>query len=214
MMQNLFSPDSVFMRVMSRIGDLLLLNLLFLLTCIPLITVGAAVTAMYSVTFRFDTDSEASVIRSYLRAFRADWKQSTVIWLVVLLCGGSSCFNMLLFSRLPGIFSFASVLFALLLVLVLLTAGFVFPLLSQFDNPVMVTLKNAFALSLGFLPRAVLIAVVNLLPLIVFLADVYVFFQTAFIWAAIFFAAAAYLNTLLLKPVLARFLEERKLDKC
>ena len=84
-MQNLFSPDSVFMRAMSRIGDLMLLNLLFLLTCVPIVTVGAAVTAMYSVTFRFDTDSEASVIRSYFRAFRADWKQSTAIWLIILL---------------------------------------------------------------------------------------------------------------------------------
>lgn len=213
-MQNLFSPDSVFMRAMSRIGDLMLLNLLFLLTCIPIVTVGAAVTAMYSVTFRFDTDSEGSVIKSFLRAFRADWNQATAIWVIVLLCGDSSCFNMLLLSRLPGIFSFVSVLFALLLVLVLLTAGFVFPLLSQFDNPVMVTLKNAFALSLGFLPRSVLIAVVNLFPLIVLLADVYVFFQTAFIWSAIFFAAAAYLNTQILKPVLGRFLEERKLDEC
>lgn len=207
-MKNLFSPDSVFMRAMSRIGDLMLLNLLFLLTCIPILTVGAAVSAMYSVTFRFDTDREASVIRIYLRAFRSDWKQATAIWLIVLLCTGSSCFNMFLFSRLPGIFSFASVLFALLLMLVLLTAGFVFPLLSLFDNPIMVTLKNAFALSLGFLPRAVLIAVVNLLPLIVFLVDVYVFFQTAFLWAAIYFAAAAYLNTLLLKPVWAVFLSE------
>ena len=213
-MQNLFSPDSLFMRAMSRVGDLLLLNLIFLLTCVPIVTIGAAVAAMYTVTFRFDTEKESSLIKSYFQAFRADWKQATAMWLVLLLCGGSACFNVFLFYSLSGTFHYAAILFALLLVLVVLTAGYAFPLLSQFQNSTMTTLKNAFALSLGFLPRSVLIAVLNLFPLIVFLADMYLFFQTAFIWIALYFAAASYLNSLLLKPVLGRFLDERKMQEC
>ena len=54
----LFSPDSKFMRAMSRLGDLLLLNLVFLLCCLPLVTVGAAQTALYTVCFRLIRDQE------------------------------------------------------------------------------------------------------------------------------------------------------------
>lgn len=205
-MQKLFSPDSVFMRAMSRIGDLLLLNFFFLLTSIPIFTIGAAVTALYTVCFRFDTDKESGIVGSYFRAFRANWKQTTAVWCIFLLCGGSACFNAILFSRMPGAFRFLSVLFVLLLALALLAAGYAFPLLSQFENRVVITLKNALALSLGYLPRSMAILFLNLLPLIVFLADVYLFFQTAFIWAAIYFAAAAYLNSRLLKPILERYL--------
>lgn len=205
-MQKLFSPDSVFMRAMSRIGDLLLMNFYFLLTSIPIVTIGAATTALYTVSFRFDTDKETGITGSYFRAFWANWKQATAIWCIFLLCGGSACFNVFLFSRMPGVFRYMSILFALLLALALLAAGYAFPLLSQFENRVVLTLKNAFALSLGYLPRSILILLLNLLPFIVFLADVYLFFQTAFIWAAIYFAAAAYLNSRLLKPILERYL--------
>lgn len=205
-MQKLFSPDSLFMRAMSRIGDLMLLNFCFLLTSIPIVTIGAAATALYTVTFRFDTEKEAGAVSSYFKAFRANWKQATAVWLLLLLCGGSACANVFLFFSMSGVFRCAAIVFALLSALALLTAGYAFPLLSQFDNRVAVTLKNAFALSLGYLPRSVLIALLNLLPLIVFLTDVYLFFQTAFIWAAIYFAVAAYLNSRLLKPVLERYL--------
>ena len=57
-MSSLFSPDSLFYRTMSRVADLMLLNLCFLFTSIPIITIGASYTAMYTVIFRFDTDRE------------------------------------------------------------------------------------------------------------------------------------------------------------
>ena len=206
-MDKLFSPDSLFMRIMGRVGDLLLLNFFFLLTSIPIITIGASATALYTVIFRFDTEKEESIVASYFRAFCTNWKSATAVWLVLLLCGGSACFNAFLFYSMPGAFRCLSILFALLLALALLTAGYAFPLLSQFENRVLDTLKNAFALSLGYLPRSLLILLLNLFPLIVFLSDIYLFFQTAFVWVAIYFAAAAYGITLLLKPVMERYLK-------
>ncbi|MCI6435817.1 MAG: YesL family protein, partial [Clostridiales bacterium] len=65
-----FSPDSKFMQAMARIADLVILNLLFLVSCIPLVTIGAASAALYTVCFRFGTDREQGVCRSYFRAFR------------------------------------------------------------------------------------------------------------------------------------------------
>lgn len=207
-MQALFSPDSKFMRAMSRIGDLLLLNFFFLITSIPIITIGASATALYTVCFRFGTDREEGLIRSYFRAFGDNFKQGSVLWLIVLLCGSTSAINTYAFYSMAGPIRYAFLLFALLFVLVLLIAGCLFPLLSQFSNDNRSTFRNALILSLGYLPRSVLIAALNVFPFVWMLLDFYTFLQAGFIWAALYFSTAAYANTLLLKKVFAPYMTE------
>lgn len=207
-MQVLFSPNSKFMRAMSRIGDLLLLNFFFLLTCIPIITIGASITALYTVCFRFGTDREEGVIRSYFRAFRDNFRQGCVLWLIVLLCGATSAINTYVFYAMVSPIRYAFILFALLFVLVLLISGYIFPLLSQFSNGNHSTIRNALILSLGYLPRSVLIAVLNVFPFVLMLLDFYTFLQAGFIWVALYFSTAAYANTFLLKKVFAPYLTE------
>ncbi|MDO5152306.1 MAG: YesL family protein [Eubacteriales bacterium] len=211
-MQGLFSPDSKFMRAMSRIGDLLLLNVLYLLTCVPVFTIGAANTALYTVCFRFGTDREEGVIRSYFRAFRDNFKQGTVLWLIVLLCGATACLNTYVFYVMPGAIRYAFVVCAILFLLVLLIAGYIFPLLSQFNNDNKSTLRNALILSIGYLPRSVLVTALNVFPFALMLLDFYSFLQAGFFWVALYFAAAAYGNTFLLRKVFAPYLkgEENK----
>ena len=68
-MQFFFSPDSKIMQFFSRLTDLILLNVVFLLTCIPVFTIGAANAALYRVCFRMDTDKEEPLFRSYFRSF-------------------------------------------------------------------------------------------------------------------------------------------------
>lgn len=209
-MHALFSPDSKFMEAMSRIGDLLLLNFFFLLSCVPIVTAGAACTALYTVCFRFGTDRERGVVRSYFRAFRDNWKQATALWLILLACGCAACLNAYLFFCLPGVIRYAFILFLILFALVLLMGSWVFPLLSQFQNGSLATLKNALILSLGCLPRTILITALNIFPFVLLLADLYVFLQAAFIWVALYFAAAAFLSSYLMKKVFAPYMEEKE----
>lgn len=207
-MQALFSPDSKFMRGMSRLADLVTLNLLFLLTSIPVFTIGAAQTALYTVCFRFGTEREGGVFRSYFRAFRDNFKQATVLWLFLLLFGAAACVNILLFYSLDGIWHYAFLPFLFALVLVVLMAGYTFPLLSQFDNSCRSTLKNALIMGVAYFPRSVVVTAFNLLPAILFLLNVYVFFQSGFLWVFLYFSAAAYLSSFVLKPVFAPYISE------
>ena len=196
------------MQAMSRIGDLLILNFFFLLTCVPIVTIGAASTALYTVCFRFGTDREAGVIKSYFRAFRENFRQATVLWLIILLCGCTAGINIFLFYSMSGAVRYLFILFVVLLVLVLLIGAYVFPLLSQFSNDNPSTLKNALILSLGYLPRSVVIAGLNVFPFALMVLNFYTFLQAAFLWAALYFSAAAYLNTVLLQKVFAPYLNE------
>lgn len=202
----LFSPDSKFMQAMGRIGDLAVLNLLFLVSCIPLITVGAASAALYTVCFRMGTDREQGLVRSYFQAFRENFKQGTIVWLVLALFLAAGVLNTLLFYALEGMLHFLFLLTAVLLVLAVLMFSYAFPLMSQFSNDTRSTLKNSLFLSLGYLPRSLLVAALNVFPLMLALLDLYLFLHVGFLWIFLYFSSAAYLNSLLLKKVFAQYM--------
>ena len=205
-MQALFSPDSKIMQFLSRLCDLILLNLLFLLTCLPIVTIGAASTALYTVCFRIGTEREEGLLRTYFRAFRDNFRQGTVLWVILLLFFTGSGINLMLCLNLDGLWHYAMYLFILLLVLAEFLFSYTFPLLSQFGNSIAATLKNALLLSIGYLPRSLLIAVIKCMPLVLLLLNLYTFLQTAFLWVFLYFAGAAYVNFRLLNKVFAPYI--------
>lgn len=198
---NLFSPDSKFMIAMSRLGDLILLNFFFLLTCVPIFTIGAAATALYTVAFKFGTDREIGVISGYFRAFRANFKQSTQLWLILLLCLVCTAWDVVFFYQMPGPAHFLFLPFGALLLLLLLTVSYVFPLLSQFDSRNTQTLKNALIFALGYLPRSIAITALSIFPFFILWFDLMVFLEAGFLWVFLYFSAIAYFNSLILKKV-------------
>ncbi len=206
----LFSPDSRFMRAMSMLGDLLLLNLIFLICCVPIVTIGAASTALYTVAFRMARGTEGHVLGLFFRAFRQNFRRATGLWLLLLLAGGVAVVDIWIFAAFSGVLRLIEIPFVLLLIVALFTAGYAFPLLSQFENTVKGTLKNALALSLGYLPRTLVITALNVFPLVRLLYDPYLFLNAGFIWAFLWFSAAAYLAAKLLEKVFAPYREEKK----
>lgn len=201
-MRTFFDSDSWLMQLVSRFSSLVILNLLFLCTCIPIFTIGVALTALYDVVFRMDTDRKGKLLSAYFRAFAANFRQATPIWLLLLLVIAASSVNAVVFSNwgnLPG--SILSLLAVVILINILLVLGYFFPLLSQFDNTKRNTLKNAMLLSVGNLPRTLIIAVINCFPWALTFVNFYAFIQLSFLWLVLYFAAAAYFNSRVLKKV-------------
>lgn len=205
----MFSPDAPIMRGMSRIADLMILNLLFILTSVPIVTIGAASTAVYTVCFRFGSERESGVVRSYFAAFRDNFKTATTVWIMLLIVTAALILNGLyFFLQVSSWLFYLIILFAMLLIVDLLILSYAFPLLSQFENKSLGTIKNALFLSIGYLPRSILIAAINLLPWILLLFHPWTFLQFAFVWVAFYFGLAAFINTLILKRVFARYMPE------
>lgn len=63
----MFSIEGKFFGTISRLGDLVILNILFLVCSIPIVTIGASITAMYSVTKKMAEEREGYIVRSFLR---------------------------------------------------------------------------------------------------------------------------------------------------
>lgn len=210
-MQLFFSPDSKFTQIIARFCDIVVLNVLYVLTCLPLFTVGAANAALYTVVFRMDTDREERLFSTYFRAFRENFRQATGIWLILVLFAAASCVNMVRFSDLGGTLGYFLFLFAMLILLmVALTMSYVFPLLSQFRSTGRDSLKNALLLCVAHLPRSIIVAIINIFPWTLLLLNLYTFMQLLFVWAFMYFAAAAYFNSRILKPVFDSLAEKNR----
>ena len=209
-MGGFFSLDSKFMRTMSMIADLIILNVIYLVTCLPVVTIGAASTAMYTVCFRLGTAREGSLVKGYFRAFRDEFRQATLVWLFLLLFGAASCVNIFIFLSMDGWMHYLFFPFVLFLLVVLMMVGYAFPLLSQFRNDTKSVIKNALIFSVAYLPRTVLIVVINVFPWALLLTNLYLFLQVGFMWVIIYFAAGAYINARLLKKVFAPYMEQEE----
>ena len=80
-------PGSLYDRIFGFLGQLIALNLLWIVCSLPVITAGASITALYSVMFKIIKKEEGYIIKSFLKAFRQNFKQSTIIWLLLIGTG-------------------------------------------------------------------------------------------------------------------------------
>ena len=204
-MFSMFSPDSKIMQVIGKITDLILLNIVFLLSCLPVFTIGAATAAMYTLCFRMLRQEEGNIIKPYFRAFKENFKPATGIFAVLVLILVP---NYLYFDRFFHAGSPVMYLFIFIAVVTVLTAGLAFPWVSQFRNSVLQTLQNALLLSIGNFPRALAVAVINLLPALLWIANYDLFLKVSFLWLSLYFAAAAYMNAAILYPVFKPYTEQ------
>ena len=167
-MGGIFNYDSPLMSGLGKLADLLILNLLTLLFCIPIVTIGASLTACHYVALKIRR-SEGYVIKNFWKSFKENFVQSTVIWLIVSLGVALSLF-VALFFNVEGVMASISrgVLFAAAIFWGF-TACWVFPLQSKFANTIKNTIKNSLLLSLKYLFRTILLLIINLLPVVLFL---------------------------------------------
>lgn len=159
-MNNLFNPDNPIIRFLSRLFDLILLNILFIASCIPIVTIGAAVSATYQVVFKIIDKKDPYIVKSYFHAFKENMKQATLLWALIALAG--ICINAFLFviyNVLGKKFEFLQIFVCLLVFVILSVAVYAFPLLSRYQCGMKQLLKNSIFLSITNIPATVMIAV-------------------------------------------------------
>lgn len=149
-MDSIFSPDSALMRGLSRIADVMTLNLLFIATAIPLVTLGAALTALNFTAMRIATGKCHNVTGDYMRSFRQNFRQASVVLFVIAgLTAVFAAWHMVLTSMSFGAVA-DLILLAIWYVLAFnfaTTVLFVFPYLASFEGSTRAVLRNARLLS-------------------------------------------------------------------
>ena len=204
-MKDFFNIESPFMQLLSRVGDMIILNVLFLLCCVPVVTVGAATAALHKTAQDIVHDTDNGTVRTFFRAFRDNFRQATALWLLMLLFAAAmGCNYLLICGFVAG--ALATVLKAVLVAaicLVLALAAYMFPLMVRYTNTIRELAVNALILSVVKLPRTVGLLVLSALPLLVMVLSLETFLKTLVFWLAIGFGFTAYMSATLLKPVFA-----------
>lgn len=174
-MRWLFDIENPVMRYIMKIFDCMCLSILWLICCLPIITAGAATTAMYATAYRYLRKDEGHLLRTFLDTFRENWKRSTLVWLVILAVGILLGVDMLVFRTmaLQGQFLGKLYWFILLLVCLWITwAVYAFAYCARFHGSVKDVLRGSAVLMFlhplravtVFLPTAAGILVTSMAP--------------------------------------------------
>ena len=191
---------------LSKLCDLMILNLLFLLGCLPIVTVGASLSGMYYALFRF-ANEEGTVFKDYWHGFRSDFGKSTAGWLLLLVILFLVLENGWYLYVSGNLSTWILILFLTVLFLALAIGSYFFPLNARFQNTFGRTLNNSVIFALGHLPRTILLVILNnfILAICFFAPSTFLSMLIAVLAGG--FSIPAYLSVLILKKVFAPFSE-------
>ena len=148
-MGGLFNYDNPIWRFVGRIWDLFILNLLWVLCSLPIVTFGASTTAMYYCTMKIARDRDSGgVLSMFFHSFKDNLLQSTIIWVIMAFVGGILLFDI-------RFFSFYSPIENTVLKMIIFT--YIFPIQAKFINPIKQTFKLALFMSVKHLIRTIII---------------------------------------------------------
>lgn len=190
-MKELFNLNSPWVQRFAMLTNLVVLNILWLVCCIPVFTAGAATSALYYTVFQYHSKEDDAVLRPFFQAFRDNFKQSTMVLLPLLAVLSLLVFDIAyLVSHGTG----TAMLF-LLIAAVMFVMGMLvhlFPLISRFDMNTKALLRTAFSLMVLHLPATITVIMLTFLPVVLLLFQPSFFLRVGVAWAGIWFSAIAY----------------------
>ena len=200
--------DNVVVRALSKICDMVCLNIMWLVCCIPIVTIGASTTALYTVMLKMVKNEEGYIFRGFFKSFKMNFKQGTISWLILL----ALWIVWFVDYRVSGIMAGTT---GLVMRVIFLAVGFillsvtiyVFPLIARYENTIGATLKNALILAVARLPYTFLMVLVIVAAVIVSLWSTMTLAFALPLWLLIGGALIAWINSYILRRVF-RVLEE------
>lgn len=199
-----FNFDNPVMQALTKLADLFILNLLFTLCCIPVVTIGASLTALYTVTLKAAKNEESYIVSNFFRAFKENFKISTLSWLIMLAARIVLFLDFRFSAFLPVSYSqvirVAAVSFSIIYFLLM---TYLFPYIARFENTLKNSFKNAFILSIIHLPYTFLFLIIALLSIAL---TIFINFQiSGFLWFVIGFSGIAYVNSLFFRKIFSKY---------
>lgn len=195
----MFRMDSPLMSFLNKVADIMILNILFILCCLPVFTIGASLSAAYYICFKMIRNEDNYIVKGFFRSFKENFKQATVIWLFVLAVAGILVvdYRIVLYSGIDFP-QWSRVALVSVTVVALIGTAFLFPMQARFSNTVKNTIKNSFIMALSHLPSAFILAltvvvpfallyfVPQILPIVLFLAFGGVLYLQAYVALGVF----------------------------
>ena len=211
-MGRFFSMDNKFFTFMNKVADLCILNIICLVCCIPIVTAGASITAMYYVTLKMVRNEEAYIVRSFFKSFKDNFKQATIINLIMIAVGAVLYLDLNVAKNMPGsagqIFNVIFMAFVIIYYVLFL---YVYPVLARFYNTIRNTIKNALFMAIRHLPYTVVMVLIGLCPLLLLFIGSYQIQSTLFaLFLVMGFGVIAYCNSFFLVKIFDHYMPKEE----
>ena len=201
------------LKVFDRFGDLVSLNICFVLGCLPIFTIGTSLTATFYVTNQLVRGKFGSIRKDYWKSFKLNFKQTTIIWIGIMVI----LYLMYIgaqYARITtgAIHTVIVGVFIAVMVILLFMTPFLFPLISRYNNTTGKMLGNTLILSVKNLGLWLKVFLLWVAPIGVYLVNAKIFVYTWVFWLVFLVAFLAYLTSMLLKPLFDDLEEEMGLN--
>lgn len=163
-----FSIDSPLYRFLMKFLDILKLNFMWLLFSIPIVTIGASTVAAMSVALKMVDDEEGYIGRSFVKAFKENWKKGTLLWLITVIASYAVYLDFQLFEAVtdnPVLFLIIGIVSCFIVILALLYS---YPLTARYENTLVRTIQNSLDISRKYFGRTILLIFVVFLETLIF----------------------------------------------
>lgn len=203
-MGNFFNVDGKAMVFLNRVADLLILNIVYLLCCIPIVTIGASTTALYYITMKMTKDEESYIVKGFFKAFKDNFKQATIIWLIALFAIMVIWGDIWILTKTTFLIGkILLVLIGIIILVLLFTMLYLFPVLARFENTIINTIKNAFLISIVNLPYSILLLIIMAVPIIFF---IFFYYYVLPLFFFIGFSLVAFVTSFLYRKILDKYI--------
>ena len=180
-MSNLFNMDNPFFTTLGKLCDMLFISVVWMLLCIPVVTIGPANTALYYATVKVIRRERGYLFREFFKSFKLNFKRAAILGVILTIMFVVLGFDLVwAYANLSGSGSTGSILFGVFIAITLLLACFstyAFPILSRFDMTVKQLVKAGAFMSIKHLPSTLVMVVVTaagfvgtfFIPLLIFI---------------------------------------------
>ena len=210
--------DGPFFRFLEIITNLLLLNLLFLVCSIPIVTIGPSLTATYYVALKIVRKEETGIVKNFFHSFRMNFKQGLILGVGLLLLAAifvvdiqALTYMITIPEAVSKVLTFVIGFLGLLLAMI---AVYIFAVLAQFDNKLSELIKWSAIIAVRHLPVTLVSLVMVAAPLLVFYFFPAFFLQTIFpIILLLGFSGIAYMQSCLLVKVFSYYIPSEDTER-
>lgn len=164
-MGGIFNYDGKFARALQKVADVIIVSVLWIIGCIPLITIGTSTTALYYASIKAVL-GESTIVKNFFKSYKENLKQSIIIEIILLIVAYIIYLNWkIIFDMSGGGTAFKVVYFVVLIWLVPIVC-YIFPMLARFALTTKLLFVNAFVLSFKNLPKTIFIIFTSMLPIV------------------------------------------------
>ena len=153
-------PDTPVLLMLAKACNIILLTLVWAVCCAPVVTIGAATTALYTVMWRISAGQDVRVIREFWDAMRTNWKVATASWGIMLLVGLLLAGNMVALSGVqapPALLTLMKGAAGLVLISYLIVLHYLFAGIPKYYVTISQAFKNAWLWGMASLPRTLVL---------------------------------------------------------